>query len=339
MNSFSNICKVVAVAAGKGGVGKSTLSLHLARYYASKGYQVGLMDADIYGPSMQKMLPEEIPPSSYEDRIIPAQSSGIKLISMAYFLKDGEAASVRAPIVNGVIKQFIHSVDWGELDYLIIDFPPGTGDIQLTLLQEAVISGAVLVTTPQEIALLDVAKTMAMFRQMQVPIAGLVENMSYCMVGDQKIYPFGNGGGERFAHDQGIFFLGSVPIDGEISRACDRGLPLQGGVQENFARIGELVEEQLEAFDKLKGVEIQAIHQNDRLEFTIEWTDGKLSHYIFKELQRRCNCAACSEKKREQVEEDVEGIRIENVGNYALKITFSSGCSKGIYPVSFLRRS
>lgn len=335
MNSFSNICKVVAVAAGKGGVGKSTVSLHLARYYASKGYRVGLMDGDIYGPSMQKMLPEEVPASSYEDRIIPAQSSGIKLMSMAYFLKDGEAASVRAPIVNGVIKQFIHSVEWGELDFLIIDFPPGTGDIQLTLLQEAAISGTVLVTTPQEIALLDVAKTLAMLRQMQVPIAGLVENMSYCVVGDQKIYPFGNGGGERFAHDQGIFFLGAVPLDSEISRACDQGLPL---IQENFARIGELVEEQLEAFDKLKGVEIKAIHQNQRHEFTIEWTDGKLSHYVFNELQRRCNCAACSEK-RVPVGEDVEGIRIEILGNYALKITFSSGCSKGIYPVSFLRRS
>lgn len=335
MNSFSNIRKVVAVAAGKGGVGKSTLSLHLARYYASKGHRVGLMDADIYGPSMQKMLPEEVPPSSYEDRIIPAQSSQIKLISMAYFLKEGEAASVRAPIVNNVIKQFIHSVDWGDLDFLIIDFPPGTGDIQLTLMQEAALTGAVLVTTPQEIALLDVAKTMAMFRQMQVPIAGLVENMSYCAFGGQKIYPFGKEGGERFAHHHGIFFLGAVPIDAEISRACDEGLPL---IQENFARIGELVEEQLEAFDKLKGIEIKAIHQNQRHEFTIEWTDGKLSHYVFKELQGRCNCAACSENKRAQTDVDVEGIRIENVGNYALKITFSSGCSKGIYPVSFLRK-
>ncbi len=335
MNSFSNISKVVAVAAGKGGVGKSTLSLHLARYYANKGCHVGLMDADIYGPSMQKMLPEEVPPSSLDDRIIPAQSSKIKLISMAYFLKEGEAASVRAPIVNGIVKQFIHSVDWGKLDYLIIDFPPGTGDIHLTLMQEAAISGAVLVTTPQEIALLDVAKTMAMFRHMKVPIAGLVENMSYCAFGDQKIYPFGKGGGERFAHQNGLFFLGAVPIDAEISRACDEGLPL---VQENFARIGGLVEEQLGAFDKLKGVEIKEIHQNHRHGFTIEWTDGKLFSYVFKELQRCCNCAACSEN-RPHVKEDVEGIRIENVGNYALKITFSSGCSKGIYPISVLRKS
>ena len=181
-HNLAGVRRVVAVAAGKGGVGKSTLALNLALNLSKKGWRVGLMDADLYGPSLRKMLPEEVPPSQHpqvQDRIIPAQSGGIKMISMAYFIADGDPASVRAPIANGIIKQFIHLVEWGDLDFLLIDFPPGTGDIQLTLMQEGCLSGAIVVTTPQEIALLDVTKAVAMFRHMQVPLIGLVENMSH----------------------------------------------------------------------------------------------------------------------------------------------------------------
>jgi ATP-binding protein involved in chromosome partitioning len=262
-HNLANVKHIVAVAAGKGGVGKSTLALNLALYFQTKGYRVGLMDADLYGPSLKKMLPEEIPPAQnlkIKDRIIPAQRRGIKLISMAYFLHAEDPTTVRAPIANGIIKQFIHLVDWEELDFLFIDFPPGTGDIQLTLIQEGLISGATLVTTPQEIALLDVVKTVAMFRQMQVPLIGVVENMSYYRIeGDQSqiFYPFGQGGGERLAYENGLFFLGKIPIEEQICRCCDQGKPLfeesaNTSAATAVASVAEKVREQLEAFDKLK---------------------------------------------------------------------------------------
>jgi ATP-binding protein involved in chromosome partitioning len=263
-HNLANVKHIVAVAAGKGGVGKSTLSLNLALYFQTKGCRVGLIDADLYGPSLRKMFPEDLPPEQnlkIKDRISPAERRGIKLMSMAYFLHEKDPTSVRAPIANGIIKQFIHLVDWEELDFLFIDFPPGTGDIQLTLIQEGLISGAILITTPQEVALIDVAKTIAMFRQMQVPLLGVVENMSYYMVkGDQNqiFYPFGQGGGERIASEQGLFFLGKIPIEEQICRCCDQGKPLFDEGAEPpavavIAAIAEKVREQLEAFDKLKG--------------------------------------------------------------------------------------
>lgn len=260
-DNLAGIRHIIAVAAGKGGVGKSTISLNLALYLSTKGEKVGLLDADLYGPSLRKMLPEEILPSQHPDggeRIIPALSCGIKIISMAYFLPDGGPASVRAPIANGIIKQFIHLVEWGDLDYLIIDFPPGTGDIQLTLIQEGALSGAVIVTTPQEISLLDVAKAVSMFQHMQVPMIGLVENMSYYETdGGVRHYPFGQGGGERFAGANGIYFLGSVPIEQEISRCCDIGESIFAASPENlaavcFASIAERVREQMMSFNKLE---------------------------------------------------------------------------------------
>lgn len=260
-NNLLNVRHVIAVAAGKGGVGKSMIAVNLAHYFSSKGFKVGLLDADLYGPSLKKMLPEESLPLQHleiKERIIPAVSHGIKLISMAYFLGENDPASVRAPIANGIIKQFIHLVDWNELDYLIIDFPPGTGDIQLTLIQEGALSGAVIVTTPQEIALLDVARAAAMFTQMQVPIIGLIENMSYFTANDQiRYYPLGQGGGERFAGVNGIYFLGSVPLDPLIGRCCDEGKSIFKIDSDPIAcsslcHIAENVKEQLESFEALQ---------------------------------------------------------------------------------------
>jgi ATP-binding protein involved in chromosome partitioning len=255
---------IVAVAAGKGGVGKSTLACNLGLYFQKIGWKVGIMDADLYGPSLTQMLPVETPPSQnleIKERIVPAECRGIKLISMAFFLQPTDPASVRAPIANGIIKQFIHLVDWGDLDILLIDFPPGTGDIQLTLIQEGSLSGAILITTPQEIALLDVAKATSMFRQMQIPVIGVIENMSYLTLGSGQgpsIYPFGQGGGERFACENSLFFLGAVPIEAEISRCCDQGKSLfidspEAPATAILASVAEKVKEQLEAFEKLEG--------------------------------------------------------------------------------------
>lgn len=219
---------VVAIAAGKGGVGKSSVTVNLARALTSAGYKVGVMDTDIYGPSVRKMLPEDEMPIQKGEQIFPALCQGISMISMAYFRRDFEAAAVRAPIANGVVQQFIKNVQWGELDFLLIDFPPGTGDIQLTLAQQANLAGALMVTTPQDVALLDVRRAAHLFEQVHIPIIGIVENMSFYhhLATDEKIYLFGKGGGERLAGEIGVPFLGGIPIDPELCRSGDLGLVL-----------------------------------------------------------------------------------------------------------------
>lgn len=216
---------IIAIAAGKGGVGKSSVTVNLALALKQLGKSVGILDADIYGPSIRKMLPEDQLPAQKGPSIIPALCKGIKMISMAYFRNANEAAVLRAPIVNGIIAQFIKQVEWGDLDYLLIDFPPGTGDIQLTLSQQANLTAAIMVTTPQEVALLDVRKAMDMFHQVKIPILGIVENMSYFYHEkiDEKLYLFGKGGGEKLARESGTPLLGEIPIDPEVSRAGDLG--------------------------------------------------------------------------------------------------------------------
>lgn len=225
---LAQVKSVIAIAAGKGGVGKSSVTVNLALALKAQGYQVGIMDTDIYGPSIRKMLPEDRLPSQTGSLIQPALCHGIKMISMAYFTKQHEAAAVRAPIANGLISQFIKNVEWGELDFLLIDFPPGTGDVQLTLSQQAHLMGAVMVTTPQEVALLDVRRAMSLFNQVKVPILGIIENMSFLQLDEQSepIYVFGRRGGERMAAETGSPFLGQVPLDPLLCTCGDRGQSL-----------------------------------------------------------------------------------------------------------------
>lgn len=227
-NQIDHITSVVAIAAGKGGVGKSSVTVNLGLALQAKGYRVGIMDTDIYGPSIRKMLPEDRLPIKKGSFIQPALCKGIKMISIAYFRKENEATAVRAPIANGFISHFINQIEWGELDFLLIDFPPGTGDIQLTLSQQAHLSGAIMVTTPQEVALLDVRKAMALFNQVNVPILGVIENMSYYQSSDQvePVYLFGRGGGQRLAKEAGTPFLGQIPLDPMICSCGDQGQSL-----------------------------------------------------------------------------------------------------------------
>lgn len=235
------IKNIIAVAAGKGGVGKSTLTVNLALALKKLGYKVGLMDTDIYGPSLRKMLPEEKLPSQQGDRIIPAQALGMPLISMAYFRREDEASVVRAPIANNIVTQFITNVAWGPLDYLLIDFPPGTGDIQLTLSQKAGLTGAIMITTPQEVAVMDVRKAMHMFGQVKVPIIGIVENMSYYSTGDcgERAYIFGQGGGKRLSDESSVPFLGEIPLDPQLCRSGDCGVSIFDG-EENCRAISNI---------------------------------------------------------------------------------------------------
>lgn len=224
----AKIAHVVAIAAGKGGVGKSTVTVNLALALKQAGYSVGIMDMDIYGPSVRRMLPEDELPVQNGDKIKPAICQGIRMISMAYFRRENEAAAVRAPIANGLVSQFINQIEWGNLDFLLIDFPPGTGDIQLTLSQQANLCGALMVTTPQEVAVMDVRKAVNLFDHTHVPVIGVVENMSFYSDPNsgEKVYLFGRGGGEKLAQEIGVPFLGAIPIDAQVCRCCDEGRSL-----------------------------------------------------------------------------------------------------------------
>jgi ATP-binding protein involved in chromosome partitioning len=219
---------VIAVASGKGGVGKSTVSVNLAVALARDGASVGLLDADITGPNIPLMLGLEGQPAKTDDnKIAPLMRHGVKAISIQFFVPQGQPIIWRGPLVGGAITQFLRDVDWGELDYLVIDLPPGTSDAQLTLAQAVPISGSVLVTTPQEVALLDVEKALAMFKRMSVPVLGVVENMTgfACPHCGEITELFGRGGGERFAREQGIEYLGGIPLDITVRQGGDVGVP------------------------------------------------------------------------------------------------------------------
>ena len=219
---------IIAVASGKGGVGKSTVSVNLAVALAQAGATVGLLDADITGPNIPLMLGlEGQPKASENNKITPLERYGVKAISIQFFVPEGQPIVWRGPLVGGAIQQFLRDVDWGELDYLVIDLPPGTSDAQLTLAQAVPISGAVLVTTPQTVALADVAKALAMFNRMSVPVIGLVENMTAfaCPHCGELTEIFGRGGGERFAAEHGLEYLGGIPLDITVRQGGDVGVP------------------------------------------------------------------------------------------------------------------
>jgi ATP-binding protein involved in chromosome partitioning len=219
---------IVAVASGKGGVGKSTISVNLAVALAQAGASVGLLDADITGPNIPMMMGAEGQPvASPAGKITPIEAHGVKVISIQFFLPEGQPVVWRGPLVGGAIQQFLRDVEWGDLDYLVVDLPPGTSDAQLTLAQSVPITGAVLVTTPQNVSLADVAKALAMFRRVSVPVLGVVENMSgfVCAHCGEVTDLFGRGGGERFAAEAGIDFLGAIPLDITVRQGADVGIP------------------------------------------------------------------------------------------------------------------
>lgn len=219
---------IIAVASGKGGVGKSTVSVNLAVALAQAGASVGLLDADITGPNVPLMLGlEGQPKASANNKITPLERYGVKAISIQFFVPEGQPIVWRGPLVGGAIQQFLRDVDWGDLDYLVIDLPPGTSDAQLTLAQAVPISGAVLVTTPQEVSLADVGKALAMFKRMSVPVIGLVENMTafVCPHCDEVTEIFGRGGGERFAATHELPYLGGIPLDITVRQGGDVGVP------------------------------------------------------------------------------------------------------------------
>jgi ATP-binding protein involved in chromosome partitioning len=217
---------IIAVGSGKGGVGKSTVAVNLAITLNKLGYAVGLLDADVYGPNVPLMMGVRATPQAVGQRIMPLEAYGVRLMSMA-LLNPGDKPLVwRGPMLNSVIQQFLRNVDWGQLDYLVIDLPPGTGDVQLTLIQTTPLTGAVIVTTPSDVSMEDARKAVNMFEQVREPVLGIVENMSFLEHNGEKLYIFGKGGGAETARLMRVPLLAEIPLDPETRSGGDQGKPI-----------------------------------------------------------------------------------------------------------------
>jgi ATP-binding protein involved in chromosome partitioning len=242
----------IAVSSGKGGVGKSTVAVNLALALHGEGAEVGIVDVDVYGPNVPLMIGARGRPAMVANRIVPVQAYGVKVMSIGFFVKEGDPVIWRGPMIHSAVQQFLKDVEWGPLDYLIFDMPPGTGDAQLSLSQTLPLSGAIMVTTPQEVSLLDVRKGLQMFRKMNVPVLGIVENMAgfACPHCGHHTPIFGEGGGERLAREFDVPVLGSIPIDPETRIGGDTGEPIvvarpSSPQAEAFRQVGAAVRERL----------------------------------------------------------------------------------------------
>jgi ATP-binding protein involved in chromosome partitioning len=236
--NYPNLGTVLAVSSGKGGVGKSTVAVNLAVSLAREGARVGLMDADIYGPNIPRMMginkPLQVDPDA---KIVPLEAHGIKLVSIGFLIERDQPAIWRGPIIMKVITQFLRDVNWGQLDFLIVDMPPGTGDAQLSLVQATQVSGAVIVTTPQQVASGDALRGAKMFQRVDVPVIGVIENMSWfeCPHCGKPVNIFGTGGGERLAAELGVPLLGRIPLYQQVLAGGDLGLPIVVGEPDSAA--------------------------------------------------------------------------------------------------------
>ncbi|MDT5121701.1 MAG: ATP-binding protein involved in chromosome partitioning [Acidobacteriota bacterium] len=251
--TMPGVRNIIAVSSGKGGVGKSTVAVNLSVSLALNGARVGLMDMDVYGPNVPLMLGAgQAKPEVDGNKLIPIEAYGVKLMSMAVLQPGDKPMIVRGPILHGLVKQFLTDVKWGELDYLIVDMPPGTGDVQLSLAQLVPVQGAVLVTTPQEVAVMDVRRALRMFETVAVPVLGVVENMSYFIAPDTNVRYniFGEGGGQKLAEQYGVPFLGAVPLGLDVREGGDNGVPVVVGQPDSpqaqaFRKVAEEVARQV----------------------------------------------------------------------------------------------
>jgi len=257
---IAGVQNLIAVGSGKGGVGKTTVSVNLAVALSRLGHKVGLLDADVYGPNVPLMMGVRAQPHAIGERIQPLEKNGLRIMSMG-FLNPGDKPLVwRGPMLHSVIQQFLRGVDWGQLDYLFVDLPPGTGDVQLSLIQTAPLTGAVVVTTPSEVSLEDARKAIHMFQQVRVPILGLVENMSYleCPHCNQRIDVFSHGGGRKTAEMMNVPFLGELPLDPAVRIGGDTGQPITlGDAGAPFVAIAREVQRRAAEESVKKGPSIQ----------------------------------------------------------------------------------
>jgi ATP-binding protein involved in chromosome partitioning len=369
--------KLIAISSGKGGVGKSTVTANIAVAMAQMGLRVGVVDADIYGPSIPGMLGIEgnRPPAMTPDKkVIPAEAFGIKVISMAMLSDDDSPAIMRGPMVTKYLQMFVGQVDWGELDVLLLDLPPGTGDIQLTLAQAFPLTGAVVVSTPQDVSLKIARRGLRMMQQVNVPILGIVENMSGFACGScgEITHIFSKGGGEAIAHEINVPFLGAIPIEPAIVDTGDAGTPMvnahpgspsalayvkiaealvgrgftEGGIALPFDwNVSDRTSKPANAAPTAGGAaDVPVALDHDEIGLTIHWQDGHEQVIGSRDLRLHCRCAACRDEMNgtailvpSSVPQSVTPTRIWSLGNYAVGIAFSDGHSTGIYTFKALR--
>jgi ATP-binding protein involved in chromosome partitioning len=359
VSGMSRVRNAIAVASGKGGVGKSTVATNLALALSRSGAKVGLMDADIYGPSVPTLLgggAEPPRPGEEEGTLHPVEHLGLKFISMGLFTGRETPVIWRGPMATKMIQQFLGQVVWGELDYLIVDLPPGTGDVQLTLTQSAPLVGAVIVTTPQDVAVSVTLRGLRMFEQVQVPILGIVENMSafICPHCHKETEIFRRGGGRRAAEELSVPFLGEIPLDPALAVAGDSGRPVVADeslspetpsvkafleIAGNLARQVSIVNEMTRSVHH-QPEEIRA--EDGALQ--IRWNDGHTSRLPFRAVRQACPCALCvdewtGEKRLDpnRVLMSVRPLDIRRVGRYGLQFSWSDMHGSGIYTYDQIR--
>lgn len=351
--SLADVKYIVAVASGKGGVGKSTVSANLACALKHRGFRVGLMDADIYGPSQPGMLGagSQKADITSDQKLTPVNRHGVDFISIGLLMDEDTPVIWRAPIAMKMIMQFIGAVEWGERDFLLIDLPPGTGDVQLTLAQQAALTGAVIVTTPQDVALGVARKGLRMFEQVNVPVLGVVENMSgfTCAHCGKTTAIFKEGGGKSMASQMDVPFLGSVPLDPEIMMSGELGSPILNSGSTSaparaFLSIADQLIEEVTRRDAGEGTEPTGMEMSDEGVLTIMWPDGHHSRHTAYNLRVSCTCAHCIDEDTgrkvldaARVPLDISISDIKPVGRYGLSITFSDKHSTGIYTFDHLR--
>ncbi|MBI2871078.1 MAG: P-loop NTPase [Candidatus Omnitrophica bacterium] len=347
---------VIPVASGKCGVGKSTVSANLAFALAKRGFRVGLMDADVYGPSIPTLMGTEGQPTKAESgKIRPLTRGPIKIISTAFFIPRGEAVIWRGPMLHKMIGDFLNQVDWGSLDYLITDLPPGTGDVQISLCQKIRLTGAVIVSTPQDLAFHVAEKAISMFKKLQTPILGIIENMSgyACSHCGHVEEIFGRGGARKHAEEAGIEFLGEIPLSTDIRITSDSGKPIVEEKPDSTAakaffaiadRLVAAVEAREQAGGQGAGPGLKAVTQPAKAEIRMEWTDGHVSLFKAYDLRLACPCAACVDERTgemrinpAQISKEVYPVKFERVGSYGLGFRWSDGHSTGIYTHARLR--
>jgi ATP-binding protein involved in chromosome partitioning len=341
---------IVAVASGKGGVGKSTVAVNVAVALRTAGHGVGLLDADIYGPSAPLMVGTQAQPRPAGEQMIrPVEKYGISVISMGFFLTDQSPVIWRGPMAMSATKQFLRGVVWGQLDYLVVDLPPGTGDIALTLAQEVPLGGGIVVTTPQDVALADVRRGVLMLRQVRAPVLGVVENMSayVCPRCGTRDDIFGSRTAAEIERELGAPVLAEIPLVEAVCRYGDAGTPIviaepDHVVSRIFAAVAERVRELLESGAAAGGepepAGIEHLDGEGRLRIT--WTDGHVSDYPAAYLRGWCPCAQCQGHEGARQFVRVASpvlVSFEHVGRYALSFRWRDGHSTGIYSYRYLR--
>ena len=350
----------LAVASGKGGVGKSTIAVHLASYFAKEGWKTGLLDCDIYGPSIPKMLglEGEEPKMTQEGKILPLSLQGLKVLSVGLLTGPDAPLIWRGPMVTQVIRKLLHQVEWGELDLLVLDLPPGTGDIQLTLCQSLPLSGAVIVSTPQDMSFAISRKALRMFERLDVPVLGILENMSHypCSHCGYQAKVFGHASIEKVAQAMGIPYLGAIPLDKELARLGDQGKTLweakeEGEAKKALLQAASCLKEKLE--EKQKREEewkqsrnyVAQVRLPTPTEIEILWGNGESSRFSALDLRLACPCAHCVDEwtgepylSEKDVPLDIEVKEVHTLGNYALQFVWSDGHRTGIYTFDYLHK-